>query len=153
MGKKILTILCSKLCYLNLCINYNDSLLLFSAYQPYQMDKPMNLRAQAMSDSSIYITWYDPALERDQLIRDSRFYTVRYYSFEYGRYEYKNITEHRGTIDGLQSDMEYNFEVRSMNPPYLSEWSEPAKNKTMARSGKDLSSLNFEFITSGFWNF
>ena len=102
------------------------------------MDKPINLRAQAMSDSSIHLTWYDPSLERDQLIRDSRFYTVRYYSYELGGYEYLNMTEHRGIINDLQADTEYNFEVRAMNPPYLSEWSEPTKNRTMSRQGKKI---------------
>lgn len=89
-----------------------------------------------MSDSSVYLSWHDPALGEDQLIRDSRFYTLRYYSYDLGGYQYQNVTDLRATINKLQADTEYNFEVRVMDPPYLSQWSEAANSRTMARRGE-----------------
>ena len=109
------------------------------------MDRPVRVSARTMSDDSIYLAWYDPSLGRDQNIQDDRMYTVRYYSYDLGRYEYLNMTDLRGTINGLQPDTEYNFEVRAINSPYLSEWSEPAKNKTAGRRGT--SCFLFEFFT------
>ena len=102
------------------------------------MDKPVRVSARTMSDDSIYLAWYDPSLGRDQIIQDDRMYTVRYYSYDLGRYEYMNMTDVRGTITGLQSDTEYNFEVRATNDQYLSEWSEPARNRTAGRRGMSL---------------
>lgn len=89
-----------------------------------------------MSKSSIHLTWYDPSLARDQVNVDGKFYTVRYYNFNQGQYQYMNISDHQVTIDGLQPDTDYYFEVRSMNPPYLSEWSEQARNRTAAERGR-----------------
>ena len=61
---------------------------------------------------------------------DGLFYTVRYYSYDQGQYQYMNVSDHQVTLDKLQPDTDYYFEVRSMNPPYLSDWSDQARNRT-----------------------
>ena len=112
-------------------------MIFLAAYEPYQRQKPVSLNARPLSDTSMYITWRDPSLGDDQLIRDSRFYTLRYYSDAFGARPYMNVTDLRATINDLEPDTEYNFEVRVMDMPYRSHWSEAAKNRTMARRGKD----------------
>ena len=107
-----------------------------SAYEPYQWDKPIYVQANTLSDSTIQLQWYDPALERDQVIRDDRFYTVRYFSNERGEYPYMNTTDQNVRVENLEANTEYFFEVRSMNQRYRSEWSEQARNRTSRVRGK-----------------
>ena len=95
----------------------------------------MKVKAHTMSNSSIYIDWYDPSLDRDQVIRDGRFYTVRYYNYEEGLIKYVNVSDQQATILGLKAETEYHFEVRSMNPPFLSKWSDQATNRTADQTG------------------
>ena len=64
---------------------------------------------------------------------DGLFYTVRYYSYDQGQYQYMNVSDQQVTLDKLQADTDYYFEVRSMSPPYLSEWSDQARNRTRGR--------------------
>ena len=118
------------------------------------MDRPVRLSANTLSDSSIYVSWYDPSLGRDQTLQDDRMYTVRYYSYNIGNYEYVNMTELRGTIDGLQPETEYHFEVRTMNSPYLSEWSEPARNRTAGQRGNQFTIVTvFRHLAPRLYNF
>ena len=79
------------------------------------------------------LQWYDPTLERDQIINGNHYYTIRYYNYDQGQYQYMNVTDQQAMLSGLQADTDYYFEVRSMNPPYRSEWSEQARNRTSAR--------------------
>ena len=95
----------------------------------------MNVQAHVLSDSSVQVEWYDPSLDRDQIIRDDRFYTVRYYSYERGQYQYVNTTIQYAMIEDLQPDTDYYFEVRSENQRYRSEWSEQARNRTSPLRG------------------
>ena len=94
------------------------------------MNAPEQINANTLSSESIMLRWSDPSLGRDQLIRDNRYYTVRYYSYGLGQYEYKNATDLSARIDGLRPDTEYEFNVRVNDPPYLSQWSENARNRT-----------------------
>lgn len=94
------------------------------------MNAPERVSANTLSSSTIYLHWYDPSLGRDQLIRDSRFYTIRFYSYGLGQYEYLNTTELRAQVTRLRPDTEYEFNVRVNDPPYLSEWSENTRNRT-----------------------
>ena len=112
--------------------------MFIAGYNPYQMAIPVRLRASTLSLSSIYVQWYDPSLDDDQIILDGRFYTVQYYSYEEGVITYINVTDHWVTIDGLKADTEYYFYVKSMNPPYLSRWSEEATNRTVGQPGNIL---------------
>ena len=112
-------------------------ILSLTGFEPYQLERPVRLSANTMSDSSIYLSWYDPALSRDQIMEEGRYYTVRYYSYDIGSYEYMNMTGMRGAVDGLRPQIEYNFEVRSMMGNLLSEWSEPARNRTAGGRGND----------------
>lgn len=98
--------------------------------EPYQMNAPERVTATTMSSDTIHLSWYDPSLGRDQLIRDSRYYTVRYYSYDLGQYEYMNLTDLRGQVTGLRADTDYEFNVRVNDPPYLSEWSDNARSST-----------------------
>ncbi|XP_053376969.1 papilin-like [Mercenaria mercenaria] len=91
---------------------------------------PERIYANTISNDAIHLTWYDPSLGRDQKIRDSRYYTIRYYSYGLGQYEYLNTTDLRGHVNGLRPDTEYEFNVRVNDPPYLSEWSDNARNRT-----------------------
>ena len=109
----------------------------FLAYEPYQREKPDYVKAYTLSQNAMVVRWRDPGLQDDQKIRDSRFYTVRYYSYDLGGYQYLNVTDLSAQIDTLQPDTEYNFEVRVMDPPYRSHWSEAARNRTSAIRGKD----------------
>ena len=109
--------------------------MFIAGYNPYQMAIPVRLRASTLSLSSIYLQWYDPSLDDDQIILDGRFYTVQYYNYEEGVITYINVTDHWVTIDGLKADTEYYFYVKSMNPPYLSRWSEEATNRTAGQPG------------------
>ncbi|KAL4238992.1 hypothetical protein ACF0H5_003696 [Mactra antiquata] len=100
------------------------------AEEPYQMTTPEGVRVITLSSETVMVMWQDRSLGSDQKIRDTRYYTIRYYSFRLGQYEYMNVTELRSMVDGLVPDTEYKFSVRVNDPPYLSEWSEEAQNRT-----------------------
>ncbi|XP_060580816.1 papilin-like [Ruditapes philippinarum] len=94
------------------------------------MNAPENVRGFTLSSTTIIVTWKAPSLGPDQRIRDNRYYTIRYFSYGSGQNSYKNTTDLRGYLDGLRPGTEYHFAVRVNDPPYLSEWSDFARNTT-----------------------
>ncbi|XP_060600708.1 papilin-like [Ruditapes philippinarum] len=100
------------------------------AEEPYQMNAPENVQGFTLSSTTIIVTWKDPSFGPDQRIGDNRYYTIRYFSNGSGQNAYKNTTDLRGYLDGLRPDTEYHFAVCVNDPPYLSEWSDIARNTT-----------------------
>jgi len=92
--------------------------------EPYSMATPARVSPRSSDSSSVDLSWYDPDLNAEQRINDRRFYTIRYFSFTEGGYVYLNHTELSLRVDGLRPGTEYQFSVRSNNPPFLSQWSD-----------------------------
>ncbi|XP_076366090.1 neogenin-like isoform X4 [Tachypleus tridentatus] len=94
---------------------------------------PVGLKAIVLSSTTVVLYWTDSTLPRNQLITDSRFYTVRYVPYPYSghvRYRLYNSTDLNCMIDNLKPNTQYEFSVKVVLSPQESTWSMSAFNTT-----------------------
>ncbi|XP_022241028.1 neogenin-like isoform X3 [Limulus polyphemus] len=94
---------------------------------------PVGLKAIVLSSSTVVLYWTDSTLPRNQLITDSRFYTVRYVPYPYSghlRYRLYNSTDLNCMIDNLKPNTQYEFSVKVVLSPQESTWSMSVFNTT-----------------------
>lgn len=104
---------------------------LFAAPEPLTpMLPPVGLKAYVLSSSTVVLYWTDTTLSRNQLITDSRYYTVRYTTYTYSKYRYFNSTDLNCMIDDLKPNTQYEFSVKVVKGRRESKWSMSVINTT-----------------------
>ncbi|XP_054724817.1 neogenin-like isoform X2 [Uloborus diversus] len=93
---------------------------------------PVGLKAIVLSSSTVVLYWTDSTLSRNQLVTDSRYYTVRYstYTSSSPKYRYFNSTDLNCMIDDLRPNTQYEFSVKVVKGTRESTWSMSVINTT-----------------------
>ncbi|XP_022254822.1 neogenin-like, partial [Limulus polyphemus] len=94
---------------------------------------PVGLKAIVLSPTTVVLYWTDTTLTQNQIITDSRFYTVRYTPFSYeahSKSKFYNSTDLNCMIDDLKPNTQYEFSVKVVLGQQESTWSMSAFNTT-----------------------
>ncbi|GFT51976.1 neogenin [Nephila pilipes] len=94
---------------------------------------PVGLKAIVLSSSTVVLYWTDTTLSRNQVVTDSRYYTVRYTTYMYSptpKYKYFNSTDLNCMIDDLKPNTQYEFSVKVVKGRKESTWSMNVLNIT-----------------------
>ncbi|KAK6730933.1 hypothetical protein RB195_007418 [Necator americanus] len=110
-------------------LSHSSSLYLDGSLSSGPLVTPLGVRAEALSATSIRVTWTESDPNAFNVM-----YTVRYSTSADGnQVRYVNVSESWVTIEGLRPDTEYEFSVRSLAAGVgPSPWSMAARNKTHA---------------------
>ncbi|KIH53115.1 fibronectin type III domain protein, partial [Ancylostoma duodenale] len=108
-------------------LSHSSTLLLDGTLSSGPLTTPLGVRAEALSATSIRVTWTESDPNAFNMM-----YTVRYSTSADGnQVRYVNVSESWVTIEGLRPDTEYEFSVRSLTAGATpSPWSMAARNKT-----------------------
>ncbi|XP_062579893.1 neogenin-like isoform X4 [Saccostrea cucullata] len=96
---------------------------------------PVGLKTQVLSSTTIVLMWTDTTLGVNQMVQDTRYYTVRYrvatnVESENSRYWYQNFTDLNAHIDSLKPNTRYEFDVKVIKGRRQSPWSMKETNRT-----------------------
>ncbi|KAF8763513.1 Netrin receptor DCC like protein [Argiope bruennichi] len=94
---------------------------------------PVGLKAIVLSSSTVVLYWTDSTLSRNQVVTDSRYYTVRYTTYAYSgapKFKYFNSTDLNCMIDDLKPNTQYEFSVKVVKGRKESTWSMSVLNTT-----------------------
>ncbi|XP_072020636.1 neogenin-like isoform X2 [Amphiura filiformis] len=72
---------------------------------------PQQLQVDVISPTSVRISFVDPTISQVQEVTNDRYYTLRYKRQSDPGYEYANIRENTYTLEYLQPETNYQFEV------------------------------------------
>ncbi|CAL1539569.1 unnamed protein product [Lymnaea stagnalis] len=98
--------------------------------QPLAFLTPVKLTVQAESESSLKLTWSDPAISNSQRAMDGRAYLIRYSPLSGEAYSYINTSDQVLVLTNLEPGTQYEVSIKAVKGTNSSQWSLPVVNST-----------------------